>query len=212
MIHAYQETYLNSARKILAVAFDYVINDCKISPCEFVKMFLGSNICKKIENGEPKFLVGKSGVELALDIIEETTGNRIYIEQNINFSRSKEYWVGWVISYYQWYSNRTYNDIFNVVSIDDLYFMYNTLHEADISKFVDIIDKKMKLHYNETNLARIRKRCKMTQKELSDKSGVNLRSIQMYEQKNKDINKASIENIYRIAKVFGCSLEELIEK
>ena len=45
-----------------------------------------------------------------------------------------------------------------------------------------------------------------------EQSGVNLRSIQMYEQRNKDINKASADTIYRIANTLGCTMEDLIEK
>ena len=48
--------------------------------------------------------------------------------------------------------------------------------------------------------------------EISKKLGVSLRSIQMYEQRNKDINKASVETLYRLSKVFGCSIEDLMEK
>lgn len=34
----------------------------------------------------------------------------------------------------------------------------------------------------------------------------------MYEQRNKDINKASAETLYKISKVLGCTMEDLIEK
>lgn len=34
----------------------------------------------------------------------------------------------------------------------------------------------------------------------------------MYEQRNKDINKASAESLYRISRVLGCTIEDLIEK
>ena len=89
---------------------------------------------------------------------------------------------------------------------------YYTLHEADISKFVDIVDSKMKEYYVETNLKRIRTTYGYTQQELSNLSGVSLRSIQLYEQRNKDINKASVDKLYCISKVFGCKIEDLIEK
>ena len=79
--------------------------------------------------------------------------------------------------------------------------MYYTLHEADISKFVDIADERMKELYPETNLKRIRMAYGCTQAELAKKSGVSLRSIQMYEQRNKDINKANADTLYRISKV-----------
>jgi hypothetical protein len=34
----------------------------------------------------------------------------------------------------------------------------------------------------------------------------------MYEQRRKDINKASAETLYRIAKTLGCTIEDRIEK
>ena len=104
------------------------------------------------------------------------------------------------------------SEIFKVFSFDDLSRMYYTLHEADITKFVDLVDARIKEVFSETNLKRIRTSYGCTQLELSKKSGVSLRSIQMYEQRNKDINKASVETVYRLAKVLGCEIEELIEK
>ena len=48
--------------------------------------------------------------------------------------------------------------------------------------------------------------------ELADSAGVHLRSIQMYEQKKKDINKAGAQTLYKISKVLGCTIEDLLEK
>ena len=90
--------------------------------------------------------------------------------------------------------------------------MYYTLHEADITKFTDIVDKRMREHFKDTNLKRIRTSYSCSQAELSKRSGVSLRSIQMYEQRNKDINKASATALYRISKVLGCTIEDLLEK
>ena len=96
--------------------------------------------------------------------------------------------------------------------IQDLQNMYYTLHEADITKFADIVDDKIREHFKDTNLKRIRSSYGCTQAELAKRSGVSLRSIQMYEQRNKDINKASVESLYRISKVLGCTIEDLLEK
>ena len=90
--------------------------------------------------------------------------------------------------------------------------MYHILHEADITKVVEIIDERTKEFFPETNLKRLRKIYGCTQSELSKISGASLRSIQMYEQRNKDINKASLETVYRISKAIGCTIEDLIEK
>lgn len=212
MTHAYQEMYLNKSQSVLGDAIDYAVNTCGISGSDFIKLFLASTICRRMENGEPTCIAGKSGIEIVREISFETTGKEITNEPQEHFGRSKEYWIGWAVAYYQWYSSRKYSEIFKVLSFEELQQMYYTLHEADISKFVDIADARIKEYFKDTNLKRLRVAYGCTQAELSQKSDVSLRSIQMYEQRNKDINKASVETIYRIAKTLGCAMEDLIEK
>ena len=212
MTYAYQEIYLNKTQAVLGEAFDYAINACNITGENFIKLFTISSAREKIENGEVTYIAGKSGIEVVREIVFETMNKEIVVEPKEQFARSKEYWIGWAIAYYQWYSSRKYSEIFKVFSFDDLSRMYYTLHEADITKFVDLVDARIKEVFSETNLKRIRTSYGCTQLELSKKSGVSLRSIQMYEQRNKDINKASVETVYRLAKVLGCEIEELIEK
>lgn len=212
MTHAYQEIYLNKAQAVLGDAFDYAVNTCGMPGDVFVKLFLASSISKRLENGEPTYLVGKSGIELVAEIVAETRGKDIDIEPEERFGRSKEYWIGWAVAYYQWYSSRKYSEIFKAITFADLQQMYYTLHEADITKFVDIADEHLRQVFTDTNLKRIRIAYGCTQAELAKKADVTLRSIQMYEQRNKDINKASVETVYRLAKALGCSMEDLIEK
>ncbi len=209
---AYQEIYLSKAQSALGDAFDYAVNVCKIPGDVFLKLFTASSACKRIENGDPAVLAGKSGIETACDVIFETTGRSPDADPPVRLGRSKEYWIGWAVAYYQWSSGRKFSEIFTVLSFDDLRNMYYTLHEADITKFVDIVDERMREHFADTNLKRIRLSYGCTQAELADRSGVSLRSIQMYEQRRKDINKASFESVYRIAKVLGCDMEDLLEK
>lgn len=212
MIHAYQEIYLNKAQSILGDAFDYAVNSCDIPGNQFIKLFLASSVCRRMENGEPACLAGKSGIEIAVEVVSETMSKELTQEPVEKFGRSGEYWIGWAVAYYQWYSGRKFSEIFRAVTYDDLQQMYHTLHEADISKFVDIVDERIRRVYPDTNLKRIRTAYGCTQAELAKSSEVSLRSIQMYEQRNKDINKASMETVYRLAKALGCTTEDLIER
>ena len=212
MIHAYQEIYLSKAQSVLGDAFDYAVNTCGIPGNDFVKLFLASSVSKRMENGEPACLAGKSGIEITREIVAETKGQELQVEPQEHFGRSREYWIGWAVAYYQWYSSREYSHIFKVLSFEDLQKMYYTLHEADLTKFADIVDLQMKEYFSETNLKRIRTIYGFTQAELAERSSVSLRSIQMYEQRNKNINKASADTMYRLAKVLGCTMEDLIEK
>ena len=211
-IHAYQETYLSKAQTTLGDAFDYAINTCGIPGEDFIKLFTTSSVSKRMENGEPAFLAGKSGIDIASDVLLETTGKPLEAKPHEHFGRSREYWIGWAICYYQWFTARSFHDIFTVLSFDDLKCMYHSLHEADISKFVDIADERIREYFKDTNLKRIRTAYGCTQAALAKRSGVSLRSIQMYEQRNKNINKASVESLYRISKVLGCTIEDLLEK
>ena len=212
LTRAFQEIYLSRAQAALGDAFDYAINVCDIPGSDFIKLFTVSSISKRMENGEPAYLAGKSGIEIAVDVLLETTGKQPEAAPQERFGRSREYWIGWAVCYYQWFSARSYGEIFKVLSYEDLANMYYTLHEADITKFVDIADEKVREHFKDTNLKRIRSYYGCTQAELAKRSGVSLRSIQMYEQRNKDINKAHADTLYRISRVLGCSMESLLEK
>lgn len=212
MTRAYREIYLSKAQAALGDAFDYAVNACGILGEDFVKLFIVSTISQRMENGEPSILAGKSGIEIASDVALETTGKILDAEPAEILSRSREYWIGWAVAYYQWYSTRSYSEIFKALSFDELQRMYYTLHEADISKFADIADGRIREYFKDTNLKRIRTAYGCTQATLAEQSGVALRSIQMYEQRRKNINRASAETLYRISKTLGCAIENLIEK
>ena len=212
MIRAYREIYLSKAQGLLGDAFDYAINACCISGDDFIKLFIASSVSKRMENGEPSYLAGKSGIETVMEIVLETTGKKLTPQVHEHFGRSKEYWIGWAVAYYQWYSGRKYGEIFKAFSYDDLQKMYYTLHEADISKFVDAADSRIREVFSETNLKRFRTAYRLTQTELAKHSGVSLRSIQMYEQRNKNINKANADTLLSLSKILGCTMEDLIEK
>lgn len=63
-----------------------------------------------------------------------------------------------------------------------------------------------------SRLKRIRVSMGLTQTELAELSGINVKSIASYEQTPSKINKASVETVYKIADSLGCSIEDLIEK
>ena len=50
-----------------------------------------------------------------------------------------------------------------------------------------------------------------TQRELSGKSGVNLRTIQQYERRSRDINKAAGATLRALSIALSCSIEDLLE-
>ncbi len=59
-------------------------------------------------------------------------------------------------------------------------------------------------------LREIRNHRKLTQKELSQRSGVNFRSLQDYEQGHKKLTSASGDILLRLSTALGCTTEELL--
>ncbi len=207
-IRAYPEMYLSDAQSRLASLFDYALNDCDYDPDRFSKYFLISGIGKQFSNGNPRYISGKSGIETAIDIINLVSDRKNFVEPISNFNRTKEYWAGWILAYYQWKTSKSFDEIFNRLPLSKIIDLYNPYHEADISKFVkDINDKYF---FNETNLRRIRKRNGITQQKLAELSQTSLRSIEVYEQKHNDINKAQAETLFNIAKTLHCEIKDLL--
>lgn len=206
MIHAYPELYLDGAMRRTGEMFDYAVNDYGVSGDEFTKLFICSEACAALERGEPAYLAGKSGVEIAMEILGNDTPDPKAV-----FERTPAYWCGWASAYYQWWSGRAYEMLFRAVPFPEMMRLYPALHEADVTKAADVFNTRVKNRYHETNLKRLRSSYGCSQGELAKRSGVSLRSIQMYEQRNKDINKAQAETVLRLAKTLGCRVEDLIE-
>lgn len=206
MIRAYPEIYLDGAMRRVGEMFDYAVNDCGISGDVFITRFICSDICEAMERGEPACIAGKSGVEIAMEIL-----GRDAPEPEEAFDRTPAYWCGWISAYYQWWSGREYKMLFRAVPFTDLMRLYPALHEADAGKAAEELDIRIQNHFPETNLKRLRRAYGCSQGQLAKRSGVSLRSIQMYEQRNKDINKAHAETCLRLAKTLGCRMEDLIE-
>ena len=62
-----------------------------------------------------------------------------------------------------------------------------------------------------TNLQRIRLERGLSQSQLAKAANVKLRSIQAYEQKTKDINKAQLQSACTLAKALSIRPEDLLE-
>lgn len=64
----------------------------------------------------------------------------------------------------------------------------------------------------ETNLKLLRQQNGLSQKQLAEISSVPLRTLQQYEQRQKNINKAQAEYLVSLSTALNCSVEQLIER
>lgn len=207
--HAYSQLYLSKASRAVGNMLHDAVVEFGMDGEDFLKRFIQSDIAEEIESGNPKYIAGKSGLDLFLEVMEKTTGKAYDTELIESYERSPVYWVGWMLTHYQWYSGRTFKSILDTVPYDELLGLYGTLHEADIEKSYEVLDAHFEK--SESKLKTARKHCGLTQEELSHESGVSLNTIRAYERKGKDINKAQFDIVLRLAKALKCDITELLD-
>lgn len=212
MMNAYDRDYLYHSQRNFGHMIDFAVNTCDYDIDEFFNMFLASNVCKQFENGNPAYIAGKTGCELTRLVVSEIMGKDIENEDAMYLDKSPEFWLGWALSYYVWLKNHKFKYILTAVPAGDMIGMYDTMHEADITKFVTSLDERLKAFYTQSALTRLRLVAGLSQHELAERSGVNIRAIQSYEQKKRDINKAQFSMVLNLAAVLDCNPAELLEK
>jgi len=111
MTRAYNETYLDDAMQNLGDIPDYALVDCGYALDEFFSWLITSGIAKKFERGNPEYVAGMSGVELAREVIILTTGSYPTKGRVIKDFAGCEYWAGWILAYYQWYSGLKFSNM-----------------------------------------------------------------------------------------------------
>ncbi|MCR5584877.1 MAG: helix-turn-helix domain-containing protein, partial [Lachnospiraceae bacterium] len=212
MTHAYDKLFLEHSRKNLAAMFDFAVYGYHFELSSFFDLFLASGIAAHFGAGNPTFLVGRSGSELVYEVLDRCGLLSECIKPSPRFSRSPEYWAGWALAYYQWECGLSFAEITKHVPINTILNMYDPYHEMDILQFVDRMNELMRLSSFNTCLKQLRKQAHFSQSELAAASGIPVRTIQQYEQRRKDINRASAETVFLLARALNCNVEELMEK
>jgi DNA-binding Xre family transcriptional regulator len=210
MICAYDELYLPLAQRVMGDMLDFSVNTLRVAIGEFYKMFLVSGMAHQFEIGNPTYVAGKNGCEVARLVMDECGWRYPDAEDAMYLDKSQEYWIGWALAYYQWKSNRSFLEIAHSVPVESMYAMYPTLHEADLSLFVDVMDEKCREYADQSRLRRFRSYAMLSQRQLADASGVALRQIQLFEQGQRDIKKTQGETLKRLAQALHCDMDELL--
>lgn len=199
-----ENIYEDDVSELLGSTLEHLYYN-KVDINSFWLKFINSNIANQIENRNPKYCNLSS-----YDLIE-------LIDNNIKIKRkylgfAEYYWIGWVIIKYQYHTGYSFKYINKYLNLDLLYNLYHPLHECDINKVFDsfnayFIDDNNKI----SNLKQIRLAYGISQSELSKLANVDIRSIQMYEQKRNNINKAQVDTLIRLSNVLGCKISDLLE-
>lgn len=207
-IKAYSVLYLECGLNNLAFCLDFAVNYLKMPLEEFWEKFLNSPICDKFMRGDSTTLAGRSGAEMALDVLDLDLPNPItYIKKE----NSKEFWLGYYLAYYQWTTNIDFRFLNKYVSIAEMLQMYDSYHDKNVTRFVEYITKELNERKKYTNLEIFRRKLGISRAKLSKRSHVPLRTIEKYEQRVININRGSAEYVISLAKDLYVKPEALLE-
>ena len=210
-IRAYDELYLPGAQNILGHAVDFAVMTLAVEPNVFGNALAVSESAKQFSDGNPRYVAGMNGCEFARAVLNDAGVSFPENSDEMYLDKSPEYWAGWALAYYQWYTAFSFMDILRAASLDDIIRMYPLYHEMDLAHFVVQMDRLMKEAYPQTRLRERRSNCGLSQSELAVEADVPLRQIQLFEQGQRDINKASAITLLKLSKALHCQMEDLIE-
>lgn len=210
-IRAYDESYVDVAQNILGHAVDFAVCTLNIGPDVFGDAFVVSDVSKQFAVGNPRYVAGMNGPEMARLVLDQIHIDYTDTEDIMFLDKSPEYWAGWALAYYQWYSAKSFMDIISIVPLSKIISLYPVYHEMDIAQFADKMDSLLEETDCATNLKKYRTNCKLSQVELSKESGVALRQIQLFEQRRRDINNAASITLLKLSRSLHCKMEDLME-
>ena len=140
MTRAYIEPYLKDVMRNLGVMSHFCINEYGVSPEKFSELFPKSHVAKQISMGNPRFLTGMSGKEMADLMMDSLSASESKSNNSNQYHISPEYWAGWVMAYYQWYTAKSFAQMYeDGQTYEKVLMMYHPMHEADLAKVVEVM-------------------------------------------------------------------------
>ena len=97
-IHAYMSDYLDHAMETLGDMLDFGVNTCNIEASEIMRHFCETDIGYLFADGNPKYIAGMNGCELAREILDDVQLQYPEVSDAMYLDKSPEYWAGWALA------------------------------------------------------------------------------------------------------------------
>jgi DNA-binding Xre family transcriptional regulator len=190
---------------------DYAVNACHLTLDDFWALFLATGYGDQFGSGVPRVVSGCTGTELAWEVLRKAGMDGVFPEPQTSYVNSPEDWCGRNMAYFQWFSGRSFKNICRTLSLEEVCKRYPTLRGASEEKIASVIGQLLCREAEPTRLNTLRMAACYSQRQLAEKSGIPLRTIQEYEGQSLRINQATGENLAAIAQALGCRVDDLLE-
>ena len=240
MIRAYDEVLISRSKDSLGRMLDFMVHSLHHDINAAIRIFVASGVASDFELGDIRLICGMSGIELAYEVLDRSGLAYERTTPRHTRSLSSEYWYGYTLALVQWHTCLGFETLMRDLDPSGLISGYGkqrlSLLESlpfDISES----DKITQLRINgeeyaesicaefterpgakEQNkdpahvapLKKMRIKNGLSQSELAKVSGIPVRTIQQYEQGQKDLSKARAEYLVTLARVLNCDPASLL--
>lgn len=239
MTRAYDEILLERAADTLGRMFDYSVYSLHYDITAIMDVFIASGAADSFERGDIRVIAGMSGIELAYEILEKSGLSFQRTQPRYTKGLSAEYWCGRALARIQWGSCLPFHQIMRSFSpsafcsdygkkrfafLDSLpldlnadertakitSFGRNFVEETASDFIASHAGSAGASNIGETPLKRMRIKNGLSQSGLARASGIPLRTIQQYEQRQKDIGKARAEYLIALSRALNCEPSQLL--
>ena len=239
MTHAYDVSLLERASDSLGRMLDFSVHSLHQDAASMMELFCAADLAYLFERGDIRAIAGMSGIELAYETLERSGLTCERVTPRHTRSLSGEYWCGHALVRAQWETCLPFSTILKSFSIPGFTAKYAVERTGfldslplDISeteraskaaafgrRFADeaaaVLMSALKSGSPEgavdTPLKIARIKNGLSQSQLAKACGIPLRTIQQYEQRQKDLSRARAEYLIALSRVLGCDPASLLE-
>lgn len=215
-MESYDAAYLGDAMRLLGRAFDFADEHLPDGMVFFFTRFALSREAEGFDAPGSRPQLRASGIELVLAVCGKEA--RTALDAALPSVRRKERgwrerarWCGQAIGYHQWKSGLSFRTISSRIAVHDLVRTYDENPGITPMEAEPLLAEAARRAQVPTRLGTLRRAAGLTQRELAAVSGAGLRSIQQYEQRKKDVNRANAITVYRLAQALSCRIEDILE-
>lgn len=238
MIRAYDEMLLPRACDSLGRMLDFSVYSLRMDAVSMLDLFAASGLASLFGEGSTRLICGMSGIELAYEVLDRSGIAYERTTPRHTRSLSGEYWCGSALARVQWETGAPFEQILETFPVSSFIAEYSSERTAfldglplDISaderserlrgfgmsmssaaaqSFIS--EKSGGGRSADTPLKLMRIKNGLSQSALARASGVPVRTIQQYEQRQKDLSRARAEYLIMLSTALHCSPAALLEQ
>ena len=140
MIPAYSDLYLSDASLALGSMLESAVYLFGMELRDFWRLFLSSHVSDDFGNGLSGTVSGKSGWELAAEILDDAGVPFRREKPKGVVGRSREFWAGWALAQYQWKTGLSFREIEAFAPLETILLLYSPYHEMSVEHLFDALD------------------------------------------------------------------------